>query len=140
VEIVMKLIGRAILLCVIALIVTVTAFSQRRGTPSVRIEGSYDDLTVGKASGDLEGMRVILVDGGGGIYAIVQEAAGGVELPEPALTEVTVKGTDISFSIKFPRQDETQTFSGRVSASGIRLRRGPPGSAPKPFFLKRRKC
>lgn len=136
----MKLIGRAILLCGISLIVTLTAFPQKRSTPSVPVEGTYDDLTVGKGSGDLEGMRVILIDGGGGIYAIVQEAAGGVELPDPALTEVTVKGTDISFTIKFPGQDEAQTFSGKVSASGLRLRRGPPTSAEQPFFLKRRKC
>ena len=136
----MKLIGRAILLCGISLVVTLTAFAQMRSTPSVRIEGTYEDLTVGKGSGDLEGMRIILIDGGGGIHAIVQEAAGGVELPNPALTEVTVKGADISFSIKFPGQDETQTFSGRVSAAGLRLRRGPPGTAEKPFFLKRRKC
>lgn len=136
----MKLIGRAILLCGIALVGTLTAFPQTRNTPSVRIEGTYENLTVGQGSGDLEGMRVILIEGGGGIHAIVQEAAGGVELPDPALTEVTVKGADISFSIKFPGQDETQTFSGRVSASGMRLRRGPPGSAERPFFLKRRKC
>jgi hypothetical protein len=133
----MRLIGRAILLCGISLIVTLTAFPQKRSTPSVRIEGTYETLTVGKESGDLEGMRVILIDGGGGIHAIVQEAAGGVELPAPALTEVTVKGADISFTIKFPGQDEAQTFSGKVSASGLRLRRG---NIPQLFFLKRRKC
>lgn len=138
-EIMMKLLARAILLCSISLIVTLTAFPQKRGTPSVAIEGTYENLTVGQGSGDLEGMRIILIDGGGGIHAIVQEAAGGVELPKPALAEVTVKGTDIRFSIKFPGQDETQTFSGKVSASGLRLRGG-PGSAGKPFFLKRRKC
>lgn len=136
----MRLIGRTVLLCGISLVFTLTAFPQKRGIPSVAIEGTYENLTVGKGSGDLEGMRIILIDGGGGIYAIVQEAAGGVELPAPALAEVTVKGTDISFSIKFPGQDETQTFSGKVSASGLRLRRGPPGTAEKPFFLKRRKC
>jgi len=132
----MKLIGRAFLLFSISLIVTLTAFPQKRSTPSVAIEGTYENLTVGKESGDLEGMRVILIDGGGGIYAIVQEAAGGVELPAPALSEVTVKGTDISFTIKFPGQDETQTFSGKVSASGLRLRHG----SDAPFVLKRRKC
>lgn len=134
----MKLIGRALLLCGISLVVTLTAFPQKRSTPSVRIEGTYETLTVGKGSGDLEGMRVILIDGGGGIYAIVQEAAGGVELPAPALAEVTVKGADISFTIKFPGQDEVQTFSGKVSASGLRLRRGNPGG--QLFFLKRGKC
>jgi hypothetical protein len=144
----MKLIGgRAILLCGILLAITLTALPQKRSAPSVAIEGAYENLTVGEGSGDLEGMRVILIDGGGGIYAIVQEAAGGVELPAPALSEVTVKGTDISFTIKFPGQDEAQTFSGKVSASGLRLRHGPPrpSSSVPPggehsFFLKRRKC
>lgn len=133
----MKLVGRTFLLCGISLLIVMTAFSQQRSTPSVAIEGTYEDLTVGKESGDLEGMRVILIDGGGGIYAIVQEAAGGVELPAPALGEVTVKGADISFTIKFPGQDETETFSGKVSASGLRLRRG---DSKQSVFLKRRKC
>ena len=136
----MKLIGRAVLLCGVSLIVTMSAFAQKRSTPSARIGGSYDDLTVGKESGDLEGMRVILIDGGGGIYAIVQEAAGGVELPTPVLSEVTVKGADISFTIKFPGQDEAQTFSGKVLVSGLRLHRGPPQSGDGTMFLKRRKC
>jgi hypothetical protein len=131
----MRLISRALLLSAVSLIVTLTAFSQTR-TPSVRIEGVFDNLTVGKGSGDLEGMRVILIDGGGGIHAIVQEAAGGVELPDPALTRVTVKGTDITFRITLPGHDEAETFSGKVSASGLRLRRGGAGGT---FFLKRKK-
>jgi hypothetical protein len=141
----MKIISRAIFICGVLLAVTFTALPQRRSVPPVRIEGTYDDLHVGPPeSGDLEGMRVILIDGGGGgIYAIVQEAAGGVELPEPVVAEVTVKGSDISFTVKFPRQDETQTFTGKVSASGLRLRRTMDhGSLPAepPFILKRRKC
>ena len=133
----MRLIGRAVLLCGVVLAIALTALPQKRSVPAVRIEGTYDNLHVGPPeSGDLEGMRVILIDGGGGIYAIVQEAAGGVELPAPVLTEVTVKGTDISFTVKFPGSDEAQTFSGKVSASGLRLRRGKDA----PLVLKRRKC
>jgi hypothetical protein len=148
-QIVMKLIGRTILLCGISLIVTLTAFPQKRSTPSVRIEGTYDNLHVGPPeSGDLEGMRVILIDGGGGIHAIVQEAAGGVELPEPALAQVVVRGNEIAFTIKFPNQDEPETFLGKVSASGLSLSRGTPPqmAVPNPlrgkevFFLRRRKC
>ncbi len=133
----MKLIGRMVLLCGISLMFALAAFPQKGGTPSVAIEGTYEHLTVGEGSGDLEGMRVILIDGGGGIYAIVQEAAGGVELPAPALAEVTVKGVNISFTIKYPGQDEVQTFSGKVSASGLTLRHG---NSKQSFFLKRRKC
>ena len=127
--------GRTVLLCMFLLLFTLTAFAQRRGVPPVSIEGTYDNLSVGRESGDLEGMRVILIDGGGGIYAIVQQAEGGVELPAPASTKVTVKGTDISFSVKFPGHDESLTFSGKVSASSLRLR-----SDGQQFFLKRKKC
>lgn len=145
----MKLISRAVLLCCVVLVVAPAALSQRRSVPPVRIEGTYDNLHVGPPeSGDLEGMRVILIDGGGGIYAIVQEAAGGVELPAPTLAEVVVRGNEIAFTLKFPNQDEPETFSGKVSASGLSLSRGtaPEMAQPKPrpgkevFFLRRRKC
>jgi hypothetical protein len=137
----MKKISRVVLSCGVLLALTMTASPQRRSAPPVQIEGTYDNLHVGPPeSGDLEGMRVMLIDGGGGIYAIVQEAAGGVELPEPALAQVTVKGSDISFSVKFPNQDETQTFSGKVSASGLRRRRGDSDPKAASFFLKRKKC
>ena len=110
--------------------------------PPVRIEGTYENLSVGKASGDLVGMRVMLIDGGGGTHAIVQEAEGGVELPDPVTTKVDVKGAKISFTIKFHGHDEAQTFSGTVTTAGLRLRRGQTTGADveKSFFLKRRKC
>ena len=127
--------GRIVLLCTVLLVFTLTAFGQRRSIPPVSIEGTYDNLTVGKVSGDLVGMRVILIDGGGGIYAIVQQAEGGVELPAPASTTVTVKGSDISFSLKLSGHDDTQQFSGKVSASGFRFHSG-----GQTFFLKRKKC
>jgi hypothetical protein len=137
------------LVCCVVLVVASAALAQKRSVPPVRIEGTYDNLHVGPPeSGDLEGMRVMLIDGGGGIYAVVQEAAGGVELPAPALGEVTVKGNQITFTVKFPGQDETQTFSGKVSAAGLTLSRknSAEPAAPNPlpgngsFFLKRRKC
>jgi hypothetical protein len=131
----MRFLGRTALPCTVLLVLSLTAFAQRRSIPPVSIEGTYDNLTVGKGSGDLEGIRVILIDGGGGIYAIVQQAEGGVELPAPASTLVTVKGTDISFSVKFPGHDESQMFSGKVSASGLSLR-----SDGRKLFLKRKKC
>ncbi len=128
---------RTFLVCVISLIATLslTATAQKSTVPPVSIEGRYDDLTVGKPSGDLEGMRVILIDGGGGIYAIVQQAEGGAELPAPALAEVNVKGTEINFSIQLAGHDQAEKFSGKVSAAGLRLRSG-----DQPFFLKRKKC
>ena len=142
----MKLIIRMVLIVSLSSVAALIVFPQKM--PPVRIEGTYENLTVGKGSGDLEGMRVMLIDGGGGIHAIVQEAGGGVELPDPATAKVDVEGAKVSFSIKFPGQDEAQTFSGTVTAAGLRLRRGDPtrpsflGSLPgdRPFFLKRRKC
>lgn len=142
----MRLACSVVLLCCAVLLVAPAALAQKRSVPPVRIEGTYDNLHVGPPeSGDLEGMRVMLIDGGGGIYAIVQEAAGGVELPAPALGEVTVKGNNISFTVKFPGQDEAETFSGKVSASGLNLRRSNPAepnsvSGQGSVFLKRRKC
>jgi len=121
-------------------VAALTVYPQKM--PPVRIEGTYENLRVGPESGDLVGMRVILIDGGGGIHAIVQEAEGGVELPDPATAKVDVKGAKISFTIKFSGHDEAQTFSGTVTTAGLRLRRGDTGGADaeKPFFLKRRKC
>lgn len=145
----MRLISRAVLVCCVLLVVASAALAQKRSVPPVRIEGTYDNLHVGPPeSGDLEGMRVMLIDGGGGIYAIVQEAAGGVELPQPTLAEVVVRGNEITFTLKFPDHDEPETFSGKVSASGLTLRRGTAVQMAKPkpqpgqaaFFLKRRKC
>lgn len=104
--------------------------------PPVRIEGTYENLTVGKGSGDLEGMRVMLIDGGGGIHAIVQEAGGGVELPDPATAKVEVKGAKISFKLTLALRDEEESFSGTVTAAGLRLQR--PGQ--KAVFLKRKRC
>ena len=127
---------RTFLVCVISLIATLSLTAAQKSTvPPVSIEGRYDDLTVGKPSGDLEGMRVILIDGGGGIYAIVQQAEGGAELPAPALAEVNVKGTEINFSIQLAGHDQAEKFSGKVSAAGLRLQSG-----DQPFFLKRKKC
>jgi hypothetical protein len=144
----MKRTVRATLLCAVSFVATLTVFSQTRRVPAVRIEGSYENLTVSGKSGDLEGMRVILIDGGGWIHAIVQRAQGGAEPPDPMLTRVTVKGTEIRFSVKFPGEDHVETFLGKVSAAGLRLRRGDPlrpsflGTLPgeQPFFLTRKKC
>ncbi len=105
--------------------------------PPVRIEGTYENLTVGKGSGDLEGMRVMLIDGGGGIHAIVQEAGGGVELPDPATAKVDVNGAKISFTIRLAGRDEDDKFSGTVTTAGLRLQRA---SEKKPVFLKRKRC
>lgn len=128
----------AAIFCAVSLNFGSTSFSQKRSVPPISIEGFYENLTVGKQSGDLEGMRVILIDGGGSIYAIVQEAAGGAELPEPVLSRVEVKGSEITFSVRLPGNDEPQTFAGKVSVSGLRLGRRAAGEPQ--LFLRRKKC
>lgn len=59
--------------------------------PAISVTGVYENITVGKGSGDLEGMRVSILSAGGGHYAIVQIAEGGAEDPKPEFVEVTVK-------------------------------------------------
>lgn len=130
----MKLFVRMVLILSIASAVALTVFPQKM--PPVRIEGTYENLTVGKESGDLVGMRVMLIDGGGGIHAVVQEAGGGVELPDPATAKVDVNGAKISFTIKLAGRDEEEKFSGTVTTAGLRLQRG----AEKPVVLKRKRC
>ena len=84
----------------------------------------------------------MLIDGGGGIHAIVQEAGGGVELPDPATAKVEVKGARISFKIKLAGRDDEESFSGTVTNAGLRLQRRPATgpNAEKPVFLKRKRC
>ncbi len=130
----MKLITRMVLFISLASLTALTVLPQKM--PPVRIEGTYENLTVGKESGDLVGMRVMLIDGGGGIHAIVQEAGGGVELPDPATAKVEVKGAKITFTIRLARSDEEEKFSGTVTNTGLRLQR----NGEKPVLLKRKRC
>ena len=136
----MKLIIRMTLIVSLLSATALSIFPQKM--PPVRIEGTYENLTVGKESGDLVGMRVMLIDGGGGIHAIVQEAGGGVELPEPVTAKVEVNGAKISFTMKLALRVEEETFSGTVTTAGLRLRRGPTTGpeAQKPVLLKRKRC
>ena len=112
--------------------------AQRKSAgPPVSIEGTYDNLTVGK-SGDVEGLRVFLLPAGPGtIQAIVQElkvlgADSALGISEGA---VTVKGTDINFSSVLVDTVSSDKFSGKVSAAGLSLKR-----EGQPFFLKRTRC
>ena len=80
----MKLTVRAFLTGVICLIVIPAALAKKPGPQkNASVTGVYENFTVGKGSGDLEGMRVVLVSAGDGHYAIVQIAQGGAEDPKP---------------------------------------------------------
>src|SRR6266568_1780406 len=73
-------------------------------------------VTVGKGSGDLEGMRVVIVSAGGGYYAIVQIAQGGAEDPKPEFVPADVKGKSISFSVG------DNKYSGNATAAELTLK------------------
>src|SRR6267142_2840962 len=76
----MKLTMRALLSLVICLLVISTALARKPEVqPTATVAGVYENFTVGKGSGDLEGMRVVIVPAGVGYYAIVQIAQGGAE-------------------------------------------------------------
>jgi hypothetical protein len=98
--------------------------------PAVSVAGVYESFTIGKGSGDLEGMRVSIISAGGGYYAIVQIAQGGAEDPKPQFVEATVKGMTVEFTVG------DQKFTGTANASLLRLK-DPDG---KTHVLKRKPC
>ena len=127
----MKLIVRAFLTSVICLIVIATALGRSPGAqPAATVAGVYDNFTVGKQSGDLEGMRVVIVQAGGGYYAIVQIAQGGAEDPKPEFVQAKVKGLTVSFSVG------DEKFTGAATTTGLRLK----NSAGESQVLKRKPC
>ena len=108
---------RVFLACVMCLISMPVALAQKHHTrPEVNVGGVYDNLTVGKESGDLEGMRVVILAAGGAYRAIVQIAQGGAEDPKPEFVDVEAKGMNVSFTVG------EQKFSGTVSAAGLKLK------------------
>jgi hypothetical protein len=98
--------------------------------PAATVAGIYDNFTVGKDSGDLEGMRVVIVPAGGGYYAIVQIAQGGAEDPKPDFVPVKVKGMNVDFAVG------DEKFTGTVGAAGLRLK----NSSGDAQTLKRKTC
>lgn len=128
----MKSTVRAFLTCVICLIIIPAALAKKPGarTPAVNVAGIYENFTVGKGSGDLEGMRVVLVAAGDGHYAIVQIAQGGAEDPKPEFVPVTVKGSNVSFTVG------EEKFTGVATLSGLKLKSQSGGSQT----LKRKPC
>jgi len=98
--------------------------------PGTTVAGVYESFTVGKESGDLEGMRVVIVPAGGGYYAIVQIALGGAEDPKPEFVAANVKGMSVEFTAG------SEKFRGTVSAAGLTLK----NSAGETQTLKRKPC
>jgi len=127
----MKLMVRAFLTFVMCLMVIPTALGRNPDPrPAVTVTGVFENITVGKGSGDLEGMRVSILSAGGGYYAIVQLAEGGAEDPKPQFVEATVKGSNVSFAVG------ERKFSGTVTVAGLRIKE----SGGDAQLLKRKPC
>jgi hypothetical protein len=127
----MKLIARTILVCLVCLIILPTALAKKHPAQAASIAGVYENFTVGKGSGDLEGMRVVLFNAGNSYHAIVQIAGGGAEDPKPEFVDVvTVKGMNVEFTVG------TEKYTGRVTAAGLTLK----DSSGSPDMLKRKPC
>lgn len=104
---------------------------QSHATPprAAGVSGVYENFTIGKESGDLEGMRVVIVSAGNGYHAIVQIAQGGAEDPQPEFVEVTVKGMNVEFT------SGSEKFTGRVTDAGLTLK-----DSSGAHQLKRKPC
>lgn len=94
------------------------------------VGGVYENFTVGKESGDLEGMRIVIIPAHNTFYAMVQIAQGGAEDPKPEFVDATVKGNTVEFTVG------DQKYTGVVSIAGFRVK-DPDG---KTHVLKRRPC
>lgn len=94
------------------------------------VAGVYENFTVGKESGDLVGMRIVIIPAHDTFYAMVQIAQGGAEDPKPEFVDATVKGNTVAFTVG------DQKYTGIVSIAGFRVK-DPDG---KTHVLKRRPC
>lgn len=125
----MKLSSRIVLSGLIFLLAVPIALA-RRAEPPVNVSGVYENFTVGKGSGDLEGMRVVIIQAGGGHYAIVQIAQGGAEDPKPEFVPATVSGMKVEFTVG------DQKFTGTANATALRLK----DSGGASHVLRRKPC
>ena len=94
------------------------------------VAGVYENFTVGKESGDLVGMRIVIIPAHDTFYAMVQIAQGGAEDPKPEFVDATVKGNTVEFTVG------DQKYTGIVGIAGFRVK-DPDG---KTQVLKRRPC
>ena len=101
-----------------------------RTNPAVSVSGVYESFTVGQGSGDLEGMRVVIIPAGGGYYAMVQIAQGGAEDPKPEFVPATVTGMKVEFTVG------DEKFTGTVNATSLRVK----SSGGQTQVLKRKPC
>ena len=94
------------------------------------VAGVYENFTVGKESGDLVGMRIVIIPAHDTFYAMVQIAQGGAEDPKPEFVDAKVKGNTVEFTVG------DQKYTGTVGIAGFRVK-DPDGQTQ---VLKRRPC
>jgi len=126
----MKLSSRLVLLSIICVISLSVAHAKHLAQPIVTVAGVYENFTVGKGSGDLEGMRVVIVPAGDGYYAIVQIAHGGAEDPKPEFVQAEVKGKTVNFTVG------EMKYTGAASATALTVK----DSSGQTQVLKRKAC
>ena len=105
-------------------------FAANVAAQSGPVAGVYENFTVGKESGDLVGMRIVIIPAHDTYYAMVQIAQGGAEDPKPEFVDATVKGNTVAFTVG------DQKYTGIVSVAGFRVK-DPDGQT---HVLKRRPC
>ena len=113
-----KSLFNGILLAVIVLSAGIVASAQKKAVkaPPVSIAGVYENFTVGKESGDLNGMRIVFVNAGNAWHAIAQIAQGGAEDPNPEFVPVEVKGNNFEFKVG------EMVYKGTVTAAGLKIK------------------
>jgi len=126
----MKFTARTIAFVVVCLVAITGAIASLAAQPAVTVPGVYENFTVGKESGDLEGMRVVIVPAGGGHYAIVQVAQGGAEDPKPDFVPAEVKGRTVTFTVN------AEKYTATATAAGLTVK----NSAGESQMLKRKPC
>jgi len=114
----------------ICLLIVPIGLASPRMSPAVSVAGVYENFTVGKGSGDLEGMRVVIIPAGGGYYAMVQIAQGGAEDPKPEFVPATVTGMKVEFSVG------DEKFTATANATSLRVK----NSAGETQVLRRKPC
>jgi len=118
------------ILSALGLLACSAAFAANVSAQNAPVPGVYDNFKVGGGSGDLEGMRVVIIPAHDTFYAMVQIAQGGAEDPKPTFVDATVKGMTIEFTL------DDAKYTGTVSVAGLRIK-DPDG---KTHVLKRRPC
>ena len=117
-------------IAILGLLVFSVFFAANVSAQAGPVAGVYENFTVGKESGDLVGMRVVIIPAHNTFYAMVQIAQGGAEDPKPEFVNATVKGTAVEFTVG------DQKYTGTVNVAGFRVK-DPDG---KTHVLKRRPC